>query len=404
MATVLSAKIENKLKKARASLVLDNPFFGTLSLRLKLVEMPEVKRLAVDGRHIFYNAQFVDSMSFAVTRTAMAHEVMHCVWNHMARLGNRKPKIWNMAGDYVINDMLKTMKDKHDDNMFEIGDDWLWDKRFTGPQWSADKVYNELIEKPPCKGMGGDDDPDGMCVIMPAPMGGSGKGDEDGDGPSIMVTADEGQMAREWKIAAIQAANAAKMQGSLPADLERFIHGLTKPQINWREILRNFINEVTKNDYNWTRPNRRFEHLYLPSLHDESLGEIAVVIDDSGSINQNMLNVFGSEVKGIMEDARPSKLHLIYCDAAVSAHYELRHDEEPVFKIHGGGGTCFKPPFIMLQEKEIEPKCLVYLTDLYGDFGEEPAYPVLWASISPDQTAPWGTTLYIEEIAETEKE
>ncbi len=88
--------------------------------------------------------------------------------------------------------------------------------------------------------------------------------------------------------------------------------------------------------------------------------------------------------------------HLMYCDADVSAHYMLGPDDVPEFKCHGGGGTDFRPPFDMLLEKEIQPKCLIYLTDLCGPHGPEPDYPVLWVCTT-DQVAPWGETIHIDE-------
>ena len=86
----------------------------------------------------------------------------------------------------------------------------------------------------------------------------------------------------------------------------------------------------------------------------------------------------------------------MYCDAAVSAHYPLSPDDTPIFKCHGGGGTDFRPPFEMLEEKGIEPRCLIYLTDLCGPHGDPPPYPVLWVCVT-DLVAPWGETVPIRE-------
>lgn len=339
--------------------------------------------MGVDGKHIFYNPKFVLSLPHKQLTFVVAHEVMHCVWDHMTRRGPRDPKKWNKAGDYVINDMLKSLKNTNGNHMFEMPPQGLWSAAFSGPEWSADKVYNLLPDDPPDKcGCG---EPGGALDEIMDPAGGTAKD-----------ASEQAQMEREWKVATIQAANAARMAGKLPAQLERLIGDLLKPQVNWVERLRNFISEVTKNDYNWTRPNKRFNDLYMPSLYDESVGEIAVVIDDSGSIGPKTLKAFGSEVKAIMEDVRPSITHLMYCDADVSAHYELAPDDTPVFKCHGGGGTDFAPPFEMLREKEILPKCLIYLTDLCGPHGPEPEYPVLWVCTT-DMIAPWGETIHIDE-------
>src|SRR5690349_5197181 len=102
-----------KLTKARSALILDHPFFGSLALRLKLIERSDMsvhgrpmKTMAVDGKHIYYHPEFVERLSLNHVKFVVAHEVMHCVWSHMTRLQGRNPSKWNKAGDYVINDML----------------------------------------------------------------------------------------------------------------------------------------------------------------------------------------------------------------------------------------------------------------------------------------------------------
>lgn len=381
-----------KLTKARAALILDHPFFGSLALRLKLVEATNMvvnngmamRTMAVDGTHIFYHPDFVNRLSLKHVIFVVAHEVMHCVWSHMTRRGNRDPGKWNRAGDYVINDMLKTLKTSNGVQAFEMPDEGLWSPQFSGPDWTADKVYNLLPDEPGGGGGSGPGSPgDAFDHVL--------SGDPNAPPQDASTRA---QAEREWKVATIQAANAARMAGELPSQLERFLDGLFKPQVDWAQKLRNFVNEVCRDDYTWSRPNRRFDHVYLPSLFNETMGEIVVVVDDSGSISDHILQKFGAEIKGIMEDARPSKTHLMYCDAAVAAHYELGPDDTPIFKTHGGGGTDFRPPFRMIEEKQIEPKCLVYLTDLEGPHGDPPEYPVLWVCIN-DNVASWGETVPI---------
>jgi predicted metal-dependent peptidase len=368
----------SKLTKARAALILDHPFFGSLALRLTLVEDSTKKTMAVDGKHIFYNPAFVNELSMNHVKFVVAHEVMHCVWQHMTRIFGRKPKKWNAAGDYVINDMLKSMKDSRGVEAFEMPEGGLWSPQFSGPDWTADRVYTMLPD---------DDMPDA----------GEEGGAMDEVLPGSNDQTERNELDREWKVATIQAANSARMMGKMPAELERFLGDLMKPQVNWVEKLRAFVMDSTRNDYDWKRPNKRFEDIYMPSLHDETMGEIVVVVDDSGSINQETLNVFGAEIKAIMEDCRPSITHLIFCDAAIHSHYRLQPDDALPLKIHGGGGTDFNPPFKLVAEEDIEPKCLVYLTDLCGPWpSQPPSYPVMWVCVT-DIVCPWGETVPIDQ-------
>lgn len=358
--------VAQQLTRARTALVLDQPFFGMLALRLKLVEDNKHKTLAVDGKHIFYNAEFVKSLSASLTKSALAHEVGHCVFDHMGRRGARNPRKWNSAGDYVINDTIK-------DAGFELGSSWLHNPAYAG--MSADHIYSLLPDGD--DGNGGPGDPLDEMIDAPG-------GDTECD-------------ATDWKIATIQAAASAKAMGKLPGSLARFVEEMTAVKVDWRERLRRFITETSRDDYSWLRPNRFFlnQGMFLPSLHSETMGEIVVAIDTSGSIDQPTLNAFGSEIKAIVSNARPKKTTVIYCDAAVNHVDTFEPNDEMHFDMHGGGGTDFRPPFEHVREAGITPVCLVYLTDGYGTFPATAEFPTLWCCTT-DVVAPFGETVPIE--------
>lgn len=354
-----------QLTRARTALILDQPFFGVLALRLQLIEDNNHKTLAVNGRQVFYNANFVASLTPALTKSALAHEVFHCVYDHISRRGSRNPRKYNMAGDYVINAALK-------DSGFEIGDGWLYNSAYAG--MSSDEIYNLI--------------PDNDNKNDEGPL------DEilDGDPSETEIE------ATDWKIATIQAAGAAKAMGKLPASLQRFIDELTIPKIDWKSALQRFVTETSKNDYSWLRPNRRFvaQGMFLPTLYSEAMGEIVVAIDTSGSIDQATLNTFGAEVKAIVQSVRPSTTHVVYCDAAINHVDTFEPNDELKFEMYGGdGGTDFCPPFEYVTKHDVKPVCMVYLTDGYGPFPKTPDYPVLWICTS-DVVAPFGETVAIE--------
>lgn len=362
---MINQYVKDMLTRARTQLILDHSFFGQLALRLPLVEDAGTQTASVDGKHIRYNPDFIAKHSSAQIKTILAHEVMHCVYDHISRRQGRDPRKWNQAGDYVINLCLV-------DSGFEAIKGWLYDPAYTG--MSSDEVYNLLPEA---------DDEDGKDPL-----------DEclDGD-PSDVNT-----VATDWKVATIQAANQARSEGKLPASMDRFIEELTASKLDWRAMLRRFITETSKDDYTWSRPNRRFieQGFFLPTLYSESMGEIVVGIDTSGSISQEMLNTFGGEIKAIVQSSRPSKTTIIYCDSDVNHVDEFGPNDDLKFELHGGGGTAFKPVFDYVAEKGIRPVCLVYLTDLYGDTAFiAPGYPVMWGCVS-SEVAPWGETIPVE--------
>ena len=97
-------KIRDRVTKARVKLLLQHPFFGNLATRLKIIDATDrIPTAAVDGRNLFINRDFVHALTDGELMFLIAHEVMHCVFEHMIRRGEREPQVWNMAGDYVIN-------------------------------------------------------------------------------------------------------------------------------------------------------------------------------------------------------------------------------------------------------------------------------------------------------------
>lgn len=355
-----------KFTRARASLILDQPFFGSLALRLLPVPDESIKTMATDGRRLKFNPNFVDKISLGQTKAEICHEVMHCVLDHVGRRGARNPQKWNIAADHAINPTLKDLG-------FELGDDWLLDMQFK--DMSADAIYNMLPDPP--------DD-------------GSGPSDlEDGQSDAPPLTPKE---QLEWKVATLQAANAAKTMGKLPGSLEKFVEELTNPKVDWRTVLRRFITERAKNDYSWMRPNRRMlsNGIYLPSLYSEKMGPMVLIKDISMSIDDEVQDAFNAECRAAVQDTMPEEVHSLYVDTHVRKADLFTDPNAVEFENIHGGGTDFRPPFNYVEEHGIKPVCAIYLTDLEGLFpAQEPDYPVLWVTIN-NHVAPWGETVRIE--------
>ena len=387
-------RARDKVKQARTALVLDQPFFGSLALRLRIVEDTGCPTAWTDGRSLGYNPAFMNALSDAEVLFVIAHEVMHCACGHPWRRDSRSPKRWNFACDYAINPVLIASGFK----MPKLG---LLDKDFEGK--SAEWIYNRLPEmsqdkqKKPGSGESGDPDDDGDPGddLMPGAGGGDVR-----DAPSSSTDADENATETEadWQQAVQQAAEAAKMRGKLPAHLERFTKAATAPRVDWRSVLRRFVQQAAKADYSWRRPNTRYlaHGLYLPALHSEAMGPIAVAVDTSGSIDKVTLDQFAAEINAIADDMRPERVSVIYCDAAVGRIDTFEREEPIVLNPVGGGGTDFRPALNAAELLEGPPCCLVYLTDLYGTHRPEPpSMPMLWACTT-NQTAPYGEVVSME--------
>jgi len=351
-----------QLTRARIDMIASQVFFGALALRLVLKEDTTAPTLWVDGKTVGYNPDFVLTLSHEMTVAALAHEVGHCILDHISRRNGRNQNKWNRACDYVINAMLKSAG-------FRLGTDWLYNPAYAG--MSSEAVYALLPDQ-------AGDDEQGLCEVRDA------RGDE--------LAPDE------WKMATAMAANAARRAGEMNSAVERFIDQVLNPKADWRTILRRFCTETTKDDYSWSRPNKYFvsSGVYIPSLYSEGMGELVVAIDTSGSITKEMLDIFGSEVQAVRDAARPTMTRIIYCDARINHVDEFGPDDTVELKAYGGGGTDFRPPFELVDAEGWRPAAFLYLTDLYGAAPEAPpSYPVLWCCTT-DESEPWGERVTIE--------
>jgi len=372
--------------KARTALVLDNPFFGALSMRLKIIEDPKCDTAWVDGTNLGYNPDFVSELPFDQVKGVMAHEVMHCGLNHPARRGHRDPKKWNIACDHAINPILLN-------NGFALPDGALNDPQYH--DMSADVIYSKL---PDDGGGGGGGDGEGEG----GDVGGCGSmRDPTGENGQALSPAELKELDHDWEVAAAQAAQAAKAMGKLPAHLGDLVGEMLRPKVSWKYVLQRFVTQWAKDEYSWRRPDRRFIHddIYCPSLHNETIGEIIIVNDTSGSITPEETTRLGSEVNSILSNFNTS-VHILFCDTEVQKVQSIKTPDDLPFKweFPRGGGTDFQPAFDWVadhvQKEGVEPACLIYLTDLYCNMPRQPNYPVLWACTN-EKVAPWGETINI---------
>ena len=100
----LHNKVVMKLTVARTRLLLVNPFFGYLIIRMPMVAADGwVPTAATDGKHFYYNHAFVDALDDEEVEFLVGHEMLHCVYEHGLRISGRNHGLWNSAADYAIN-------------------------------------------------------------------------------------------------------------------------------------------------------------------------------------------------------------------------------------------------------------------------------------------------------------
>ena len=417
--------MDPRISKQRTSLVLDQPFFGALALRLKVVEDPSCKTFWTDSVSIGYNPAYLAGLNDLETRGVLAHEVLHVANGHCWRQGDRDPDLWNDACDHAINPMIV-------DAGMLLPKGVLMEARFRGK--SAEEIYGILAQekrqkqKQQQQGKGQQDGgkPEGQSGQQPGdPTGGnsppqSANGANTpsaGSDPAASANADtapscgeirqyvaddRAKQEAEWKVAVHQAAKAAQMRGGMPGGLQGMIAQAVEPAVDWRPILHRFAQDSSPTDYSFAIPNRRYLHmrLYLPSLHEPAVGDAVFVRDSSGSVWDETQAQFAAEILAVNDAVRPRRLIVMDCDTRVTQIQTFERGEDVDLQpVLGGGGTSFVDPFRRLADDGIHPAFLVYLTDMDGRFpDEEPSYPVLWASTTPlrrARQAPFGDVVEV---------
>ncbi|MBV9146243.1 MAG: M48 family metalloprotease [Acidobacteria bacterium] len=415
--------LERKLTRARTQLLLSQPFFGALCLRLKL-ESGALPMMATDGRRIMYNPGFVEALKPAELEAVFAHEVLHCALGHHCRRGERDAQLWNQAADLAINPILVA-------NGFTLPSGALLDSALEN--LSAEEIYARLsrpgdpdpaaAQPPPSSSANTTENsrqqqPNNCAPGSANERAGNGATPQEGaqtgtSSPQAAgcgevldavdelghsaTQAEKSRQQQEWSIAADQAMRAAKACGHEPASLKRQLEESRESQQDWRAILQDFITAQEPSDYRWSPPNRRYiaSGLYLPSVERTGVGTIVIAVDTSGSIAAKELEQFAGEISAICEQAQPEAVHVVYCDAAVQGSQEFQRCDAIQLEAKGGGGTDFRPVFEWVEQKHLEPVCLIYLTDLCcHSYPEPPEYPVLWVTSSRRQAA-FGETLRI---------
>ena len=398
----LDKVVREKLVTARVGLLLRASFFGNLATRLKLVNADEwCSTAATDGRHFYYNTRFIEMLKPKEIEFLFGHEVLHCVYDHFGRRGDRDPMLFNIANDYCVNADLK----KHRVGEFITSVPCLYDSKYENK--SSEEIYDilyenaekinisDLIDKLLDDHLDGDDGEDG----------GGGSGDEKEGKGRPKLSAEERQKIKDEIKEAMLAAAQASDAGSIPLGVKRLIQDLTDPKMNWRELLRMQLESTIKSDYTWMRPSRRGWDMdaVLPGMNRTDAIDIAIYIDMSGSISEAQGKDFLSEVKGIMESFESYKIHVACFDTEV---YNLQQynsenlDSIEDYELAGGGGTDFDSIFRHLKDEQIEPKRLVVFTDGYpcGSWGDPNYCDTVWI-IHGDRNPnpPFGTFALYEE-------
>jgi len=393
----------------RKDMVFKWPFIGALAMNLELIPVVDYRcaTASTDGRRIFFNPHFLNTLSEEERMTILAHEIWHCGLSHFTREHGRIDNhvMWNHAIDHEVNSLLE-------DDGFPIPNGAILYRDYKGE--SAETVFEKIKS--------GQIEMRGECLddhsISNPKMDDNQPGNDGTDGWSTIENDTNGDLTvkidsdfrpirsddvwKEWKAKMMAAAQQCQEKGTEMSNYKRLLDDLFSSKLPWQEILRQFLTPMFDSTRKWLPPNRRYVYkkMYLPSLQKEKQLNIVIAIDTSGSTTGDIVKTFVSEVFSILNSFGGYRLRLIQCDWNIQE--DKIHDEHNPFIVEefnllGGGGTDFNPVFDLVAEDNEPPEIMLFLTDGYGDAPvKEPGYPVIWGVIEGGiKPASWGKEVEI---------
>lgn len=434
-----------QIQKCVINLLFNQPFFGNMATRFNVVEdNKNVSTLGIDGRNIYYNRDYIKNLTPRRLVFDIGHLVLHAVYDHIGRGGSRDPGLWGMAIDYSVNYVL--VKNKIGDAPKNV----LFDERFND-DLSAEEIYQILkkervtIKIPidthfDLKGGSYDENSDGKSNSK----NGNEPGDEDGGGGGkglinvnidgvggmpYMTDEEIKNMRAEVRNSMVSAMQSAQKAGMMPLGLTRKIRELTNPLMDWSQLVQKFVLSYIKNDYDYTKPSKRswsltrglkigelgknmdfFNYLILPGSKKQKKISVMISIDTSGSMTDEMIRDFLSEVKGIMETFKDFELWLWTFDTQVyNPQLFTRTNKEDImtYEVKGGGGTTFETNWEFMKNPKkffkefpldkMEPDKFIMFTDGYpcGTWGDSDFCDTLFVVHGNQRiVAPFGSTAY----------
>ena len=407
-------EVLDRIIVARVGLLLRHPFFGNMATRLRIVSADDwLPTAAVDGRNLYFNTQFFNAMSNKEIEFVIAHEILHCVFDHLGRREERNPMLYNIAADYIVNNLLVRDRIGTKPKIVDCYQDFKYDK------WTSEEVYDDLFDQAKKNGeeflkqLG-----EMLDEHLDMEDDGEGTNDngEEKDSNGNNVSKRKPKFSKEElkkikdeiKEGMIQAAQSAGA-GNVPSEIQRMIKELTEPKMNWRELLRQQIQSTIRNDYTFARPSRKAWHTgaILPGMNFEDTIDICISLDMSGSIGDDQAKDFLSEIKGIMDEYKDYNIKLWCFDTAVYNEQDFSADGADSltdYEIYGGGGTDFDVNWTYMKEQDIQPKKFIMFTDGYpwGSWGDEEYCDTIFiihGHRDKNLQAPFGITAHYEEAA-----
>ena len=396
---------QDKITKAKARLMLEHPYFGTVASSLALEKNNDILTFTSDGLKMHYNSEYLDKLSLEEVEFVMANGAMHSVLKHHERVNGRTKWLWQTATDYVVNAMLVK-------NGMQLPEYAYFEEKFEGLY--VEEVYEMLraemmdnsdhsMEQQSEQITDAEDDIHAENITMHEELNSNPDAEDSKnehnaeDKEEASSSSENNEENEEMKERMEQIFQKLKRQGNLPKDMEFVVPEYFSHKIDWREFLYGYIATHAKTSYTFTPPNMKFLYrgIYLPSMSSDLL-RVIVAIDTSGSVDEELLSTFLGEVSSMMQQYPNYEIDLITADAKVQSFKTFLPGEPLDYEISGGGGTDFRPVFEYVDRHIDYPTLLIYFTDGEGTYPqEEVTYDVLWV-MPESRDVPFGEVVIVD--------
>ena len=363
--------VDERITKAKIKLGLEDRFLGALAMMLEWREENSIDTMATNGKEFIYNKDFLDKLEFKELLGVMAHECMHVALAHNIRCYNGKfePELYNIAGDYAINQTLV-------EHNFILPEGALISREFRG--LCTEEIY-AILEKNGNNNSQNNSDGNNQGKNKGKGNGGGNKKyPMQGDILKPASDADTEKVKRNIITAKLSASE--KDFSCASAEFQRNFTDITNPKLPWNVILRRYVNSTVNDDYSWKRPNRRFQDVYLPSLCDgDALTKLNVYMDVSGSVDDKTVGKFLTEIKGFYDNLAIEVLTINTFSTRLNQKIVMTDSWKPVSNnLESCGGTCIRPVIEDINNN----KAVVNIIFTDGYFDESPIqqskYPIVW--------------------------
>jgi len=393
---VTPEEINRTLEQFKIDMVFRYPFYGDILLRLPIRQDDSVGTACTNGRSILWDAHFFKYLTTAQIRYVLMHEVFHVLLCHPSRANGRRPDIWNVAVDIIVNhyvDQISARLTKEPGLIMNRPPSGIF--RDTSYNETAENLYAMILEDNRDRAPGS-----GRLLLRntyrdPKSLGRNGKVELqevkiDCDlilGETLSKAEQEELERMIGRLIQDASSHEPGSGGSLPLPRELLTLTRHKP-LDWRRILKDFLSEAQSDDTSYVTPERKYLHmdLILPGHGLSEEGELEqawAFIDSSGSVGQDALRAFLTQLYLIAKDFN-CQMNIAYWDTEVTDVYEKLRNEKQVLTAQPthSGGTDINCVYRYVRDRHLKPLVTLILTD--GYFGTPD--PMLKKALDPRST------------------